>query len=420
MSYLDRLRPASYIAPSGDEFEFEMDTLSRSGSKKGSTQEIIDSKESISQDQGNKANSFQISAYFKGSDYDIPSDEFYSALEQKYTLDNPGILKHPRWGDINVFPFTWTQKEELVKGAMIGRIDITFRKVFPRQYPATDIQSVDEALTNINKMEVISQESAGSFITDIAAAASNIAGKIKSAVGIIRNNMKAITATVEAVEDQFLAIQSGIDDLIDDVAGNIFLITAAVQRLIRLPGKIQSSTLDKINGYQDMITQLCENFSDENETSENNLKNNAIMMQIFAGFATAEIAEASSFTDYTIRSESISAIDSIIESLGVFTDSFDAAKVGGTADNLFSGDHDFFSLLFDTIARINEVVLSQAFDLAAEKRFILKHNSDAITECYKAYGNVRSDTVLFYIESNNLKNDEFIEIPAGRELVVYQ
>ena len=164
-----------------------------------------------------------------------------------------------------------------------------------------------------------------------------------------------------------------------------------------------------------MITELAATFTDGNETDQDNLVNNAIMMELITGFAVACMAEAAVNTDYTIRSQSISAVDDLSDTLSGYTDNFDAVKQSG-----FSGDHNFFSLLFDTIARINESLLTEAFDLKAEKRYTLKHNSDAITECYNNYGTVNDETVSFFILSNKLIGNEFLELPAGREIVVYQ
>jgi prophage DNA circulation protein len=110
MSVLDRLRPASFVDPEGTEHFFNVDSLERSNSKKGSTQEILDSDESITQDQGNTVWTFPIEAYFTGEDYDGPTDAFVDSLSLRYSQDSPGILKHPRWGNINVFPTSISQK----------------------------------------------------------------------------------------------------------------------------------------------------------------------------------------------------------------------------------------------------------------------------------------------------------------------
>jgi len=415
------MRPnASFIDPNGTEHFFNVDTLTRTGSKKGSTQEILDSVESRSQDQGNKATTFNMSAYFTGQDYDIPTDAFYKALELQYTIDKPGILKHPRWGNINVFPLgDFPQTEELISGAMVGRIDITFTKVFNRSFPETTGGSLSTALTNIDEIEEISDEIAEGIDVSNTKLETSIQAKLQNAVGIISNSLSEITKQVKAVQDEFTAIQDAINNTIDDVAGNIIELISQTQQLIRLPAKIVQSFEDKINGYASMIETLCDNFNDPNEVSQANRKNNALMMELFSGYGVAVLSESTSFADYSIRSQAISSTEIINDSLDFFTDSFNEARAYGLADEEFSGTHNLWSLMFDTTARIKELLLLQAFDLKAEKRIILNNNIDIVNLCYELYGNIQEETLQFFILTNGFNNDDFYELSAGTEIVSY-
>lgn len=419
MSFRDRLRPASYIAPTGDEIPFLVNTLDRSGGKKGVTQEILDSDESISQDQGNKTTSYPINAYFTGADYDLITDVFYQALELKHSQENPGILIHPRWGDIPVLPFIWSQSEELIDGSMIGRVAVTFRRVFPQTFPSTEGLSISEALANIDALELETIEIAEGIDTSTFQSIANIAGKIQDAVGTVTGALGDIAAAVDAVNDTFDAIQAGIDGLLDDVAGNIVNIMSSVQRLIRAPGRIVDRTLSKVNVYKDMINDLADSFNDDSETNPVNRKNNAIMMQLVAGFGVAATAEAGAFTTPISRPGSIGVIDAINEAEQSFSDTFQEARTDGNVSQEYSGDHNFFSLIDDTVKRINEITLNQAFDLKAEKSFILKNNSDIISLAYENYKSVSDETLDFFIDTNRFVDDEYIELLAGREIVIY-
>ena len=415
-------RPASFIAPSGDEFDFLTNTLERSGGKKGATQEILDSDESIPQDQGNKATTFPFNIYFPGANFDEKADPFYKALEERYSQEKPGKLKHPRWGDIDVFPFEWSQREELISGAMISRIEVTFREVFPKVFPSTDIKSIDKALANIDEMENVSVGFIKKINLDSIIGQANVIGKIRGVVGIVSSSIKAVTGVVQAVQDQFNSIQNEINAVLDDVTGigeNIGGLMTATQKLIRTPARIFDQTLDKVNSFSGMADSLSNQFLDFNETSELNRRNNAIMMQLIAGFAVCATAEAAIFTDFSVRSEAIAAIDKINESLILYDTNFAQARTDGNVAKEYSGDHNYYSLLFDTITLVNDSILNEAFDLKVEKSFILKTNSDIINLCYNGYGSVDNETLDFFISTNKFAGDEFIEIPAGREIKLY-
>lgn len=431
MSFFDRLRGASLIAPTGDEILFKVDTLNRSGGKKGATQEILDSGQSISQDQGNMVTSYNVPAYFTGENYDLFADLFWDALSLRYTQESPGVLLHPRWGDIDVFPFTFSQTEQLVEGIMVGKIDVMFRRIFPLAYPTTEKQSLDNALANIDLLELETLELSGNLFLDTLEALDNVLDSIQDAVGFISESMAAIADGIQAVTDLIENIQSGINGLIEDFSGNIFQIIAATQRLIRAPGRLIDQTSATIDGYNNMIAGLLDSFNDPSETSTANRRNNAIMMELIGGYAVAVMSEASGKATLTDRAQSIKVIETVEESAALFTEVFEEARQPGTdpdgtpADppiliqNEYSGDHNFFSPAQDTVRRINAILLNQAFDLKAEKKFVLKVNSDILTLCYDIYKKVDNETITSFIESNRFVGDEFEEIPAGREIVSY-
>ena len=419
-SYKDRLRPAQFVDPDGEVYDFNVNTLERSFGKKGSTQEILDSDESMFQDQGNKVWTFPIDAYFTGLNYDIPTDNFVLALSKKYSQENPGILKHPRWGDINVAPNGISQKEELINGAMVGRVTVVFVKVYPRKYPDTEGKSLDDAIRQIEIMTNISEDLSSNFLLDGYNALANAGSKILGAVGIVSNSIGAVSDGIDSVQDTFDSIQSAVNNSVDDLAGNIINTIAGTQRLIRTPARIKNQLMSSLKVYSEMITTLCTSFYDANEVDKSNQKNNAMMIELIGGFGVVVTGEIATKINLTTRDEAINIIETLTSTLETFNTFFESSRVDGSAIQEYSGDHNFYSLLLDTISRINEIILNKAFDLKAEKRYILKVNSDPITECYKVYGNVDTETMEFYILSNNLINDEFIDIPAGRELVYYE
>lgn len=406
MSVLDRIRPASFIDADGTEHFFEVDNLERTTSKKGDVQEILDSDESITQDQGLKVWKFTMDAYFTGPDYDIATDAFVAGLSLKYSQDNPGILKHPRWGDINVFPMGISQKEELVKGAFVGHVTVPFVEIFPQVFPTSDLQSLLDSLLNLDEMEEESEEIADGITNN-----ANTNSKLGSAIGTIS---KAISDGT----DKFNTIQATANGLVDTLSDVVDTI-ATIQRLIRAPGQFIAQTLARVNGYLEMIDGLVNGFDDVNETSPISRKDNVKMMQLVAGFGVGGLCEAAAFTDYSIRSEAITAIEKINEGFEIFDTGFNNARTTGNVSEEYSGDHNFWSLLLDTIRGINQFILTSAFDLAAEKTITLKTNSDIITECYNAYGNVDDDTMDFFILTNRFIDGEYEEIPAGREIVAY-
>jgi phage-related protein len=220
---------------------------------------------------------------------------------------------------------------------------------------------------------------------------------------------------IEAVEDTINSIQSDFDSIVDDIANSIYQSIAGVQRIMRAPGRIYDDTLSKINGYYDMVSELCSSINkDIFATDQTQRLNNAKLLQSMAGFGVAALSEAATYTTFRTRSQSIEAVATVEAAYTLYVESMDAGKTDS-----FSGDHNFFNSLYEVVTKTRGIIIESAFDLKAEKTTVLKTASDIITECYAAYGNIQAETVDFFISTNRIIGDEFIEIPAGRSITVY-
>jgi hypothetical protein len=413
LDFQDRMRPASFVSPLGVEMEFLTDTVTKKGGKKIYTHEIVDSDESITQDQGNKTDVFPFAIYFTDDQHDISVINFEALLKERYSIDAPGVLHHPLWGDINVCPTSWESTVELVNGVGIGKMTVEFIQMFPRKYPESTLNNSDLTSSDLDDMSFI--DSASQIVLSAAAAVSNVAGKITAVTGAITDAVEF----VEKVEDDITAMQNSISNMIDDVAGNISGLLFTVQRMMREPSRFRDSTMNKINTYKKMCDDIITQIKDEKESSPVNLRNNAILLQTFAGFAVGVLAESTLSTDFTTRNDALATIGIVNEALENYNTALSDARTDGHVETEYSGDHNFQLLLFDAISRANDILLNKSFSLKAEKRFKLKNKSDIITLCYEYYGKVDSYTTTFFIETNNVINDEFSELSVGREVVFY-
>jgi hypothetical protein len=421
--FLGRLRTGSFISPETTTVqEFLTDTLQKKGGKKVATAEIIDSNESVSQDFGNITDTFSIAMYFTGEDFDTQLTDFEKLLKEHYTQDSPGYLRHPLWGDITVFPTSWDLSIELISGVGVGKLQVEFIEVFPKKYPDSALDSSSIASASLDDMSAL--DMASRIITDTVAAAKNIKDKIEGVVNVIN----AATEVIETIEDTATALQNEINGLIDDVAGGIAGLLFATQRLMRLPARIVDSTMNKINVYSDMISDIINSISGKDgkgipatlETNADNRMNNAVMMEVFAGYAVACLAEAALYTDFSVRTSSIQAIEKINDAIELYnTELAEIRSEGVDIRREYSGDYNYQSLMNEAAARVNEILLNKSFDLKAEKKFTLKTQSDILNLCYENYGKIDQETIDYFCSTNKIVNDEFFELQSGMEIVIY-
>lgn len=420
-AWVERLREGVFTSPGGVVSNFRIDMLSRIGGKKASVHEILNKSESISQDQGNRTQVFPMEIYFTGENGDEEADVFYESLREQYSVSSPGVLRHPRWGDINVMPFEYQQVEQLVTGAGIFRIPVEFREIpTPVQFPSvieTDSADVSNDITALEDTLETANESID--ISDSGDAATFTA-KVTDIVNVVDISLADIVATVDDVQDQFNLIKADIAEALADVDDAVQVLSQ-VTNLIRSATRVPDLTLKKVQGYAQMTAGIITGFIDDFATNPNvqeNL-NNARIAESMGLFSVAAVNEAALSTDYATREAAGDALDFINLSFATVEQQLSLIYQLLTNDivNSFAINHDSLSETGQIVAQTNALLLDQSFDLRTKQIIILNAPTDPLILTWRFYKD--TSKLQFFIETNNLQDEEIIEVPAGREIVAY-
>jgi len=415
--YRARLLPFTFTAPSGATFKLKYDKLDREGGKKSSVNEILDSNSSEIQDQGNRAERFPVDVYFTGEDYDLLADGFFSALSEKYRMTRAGTLIHPRWGPLTVFPLKWQQSESFVAGQRRANFNIEFVKVY--RYDGI-FKTIGLAISQVvGLVELLGSGDLQSFIKNIPIAVSAIGSKLTSSLEIVKNSVTDLIHTHISVRDIVNNIHLESKDLLSDPGGNADLLIGQIQKIIKTPMEFTDDSFAKINKYTDIISNLIIENSNVGDVSDPVRKNKAIILERLAGYAVAVQCAASLSTEFKTRSSAISAIEILKSNYDSFLNAMEISRVESDLENSFSGDYEFLDSLYDIYTKSSAILLKNSFDLSSEVRLILSEQSDPVTLCYKYYQKVDNETLDFFFQSNSIKNSEFLELNAGREVVFY-
>ncbi len=420
LEFLDRLRSGQFISPTGTTHDFKIDLLEQTGGKKGSSHEILNTNTAILQDQGNTVRTFPMNIYFTDGNQDLEAAAIVTAFEEHYTQSDPGVLKHPRWGDINVMPFTWSITEQLVKGAGITRITVEFKETPATDFPQPEGTNEQGVIYEIESLaDSIEDAAAGIDDTD-AGLYATFSANITDVINNVNGALDEIASKVDSVEDQFRAVQSDIQSAL--AAGDSAVqIISQVGQLIRLPGQITDATIAKVSGFADMFSSVVDGLmsSFRSSTSIGNGINTAITAELIGTQATAGIAEAAMFSDYTTREASGQAIDYLQTAREEYFIALGELTTGlsGNITQTFTPDVASQSGIAQIIADSYSVLISRSFDLKAKKSIILTAPSDPLTLTYKMYGSI--DMLEYFLLTNRIAGVEFVEIPAGREIVAF-
>jgi prophage DNA circulation protein len=418
-AWVERLRAAQFVSPSGRVSNFKIDTLSRVGGKKASIHEILNKDEAIPQDQGNRSTVYQIEAYFTGENGDLEADVFYASLRERYSASSPGTLRHPRWGDLTVMPFEFQQVEQLVTNAGVFRIPVEFREIPNAVFPAPSGVDQSEIVQNITALDEAVGEAGASINIDDSGDRAKFIAKMTNLVAETADVLSSIAAANEDLANTFSLIQTDILASVGDVSP----VTTITQlfNLIRTPSKVVDNTLTKVQGYAVLVSQMIDSFvndfTDPNDVQAN-LNNARIAEGMILG-AVSGTAEAGLFTDYDSRDAAGDALDLVNDA---FTDTVQyLSELYGILDNgvskSFAPDHNTLLLALLVNGQTNAILIDRSFDLRAKQTETLSGPSDPITLTYKYYGTI--DELEYFIATNHLTDNEIIEIPAGRQVIAY-
>ena len=419
-AFFSRLRPGRFTSPAGVQSSFLYDNLSRSRGKKTSAHEVSDADTTIIQDSGTTLLVFPLEVYFVGENGDQEADIFFKSLtEERYTPDAPGILNHPRWGDIPVIPFDAVEQvESYTSGSGIFRVTVTLRETKTVSRSTASKLSPSGLDNKYKQVNASAIEQAEKMVTTAKAKYAKAKSVVTKKVKIITGVADDLTGLADDVRREVDAAKAGILELIN-ISAAIPQIIGAASDIVRTITSIPQDSADLFSQIVDMTNDILNDFGEDisNASTPTDSANVAYILQGIGTACVLGVANAGIMIDYETRETVGKSIDDID---GAYSDYLVVLQSAGNVDgSQFAIDHDTLSGLhgaaYDTITYLTNA----SFDLKLKRTYTLTAPSDPVTLCWKYYRDISHDTLDFFARTNKLTNYEFIEIPAGREVAIY-
>jgi len=419
-AFFSRLRPGRFTSPAGVQSSFLYDNLSRSRGKKTSAHEVSDADTTIIQDSGTTLLVFPLEVYFVGENGDQEADIFFKSLtEERYTPDAPGILNHPRWGDIPVIPFDAVEQvESYTSGSGIFRVTVTLRETKTVSRSTASKLSPSGLDNKYKQVNASAIEQAERMVTTAKGKYAKAKSVVTKKVKIITGVADDLTGLADDVRREVDAAKAGILELIN-ISAAIPQIIGAASDIVRTITSIPQDSADLFSQIVDMTNDILNDFGEDisNASTPTDSANVAYILQGIGTACVLGVANAGIMIDYETRETVGKSIDDID---GAYSDYLVVLQSAGNVDgSQFAIDHDTLSGLhgaaYDTITYLTNA----SFDLKLKRTYTLTAPSDPVTLCWKYYRDISHDTLDFFARTNKLTNYEFIEIPAGREVAIY-
>lgn len=421
-AFVSRLRAGRFTSPSGVESSFLFDSLSRSRTKKTAVHEVVDSDETILQDMGSSLHVFSLEVYFVGENCDTEADAFYASMYERYTPDAPGILNHPRWGDVAVIPFGSPEQNESFIGGGVGiaRVTVEFRETKSQTFGQSSKLSASGIADATKKIDANALERAQKMVTSSKVAYAKFKASIKGKLATVTGFIDGTKDLIADVREEIDALVADLYSAIDEGASPVVILSQFGQ-IFQTIASVPQTTVDIVNGYLGMASDLIDQYGTDiaNASTSAERLNLALTYQYMGAMSAASVALAAVNVTYETRDGVAGSLDAMTDTYAEYLAQMDATALAlsGGIKTLFVPDHDVGSDLYGAVYNGQALLLDRAFSLASRRTYRLIAPSDPLTETWVRYGDLaRLD---FYCRTNKIVGAEFVEIPGGRELCWY-
>lgn len=419
MSWLDRVRGNIQLtSPNGDNFIAKWVGDTRSAEKQLGIFNYPKVDKQIVQDLGISAISYPLTIMFDGEDNDLEATRFFAALFARGSW----LINHPTKGKLFLQP---TSFKEVIAPVESGSLTVFQTNWIDLALPSSII-SVEQLSALVEAQNNIVENAALDQLVNITDQSSvkniqALKSETEKQLSFFDETIKTIATVSDDVSAKVDAIQRSIDDTLGTSPIDLTVLGGQIQALMRAPAAITGNILQKLRVYQDFIDKVSDIPADV--ADQTNLNVTAIK-EIFAIGANSSSNLISVRTEPETRETAITSLNLITEQFIQITDAFDVVQLSYN-DQLIENQYFSQSLSFVESslmsAQTAAFLLSITFDLAIEKRFELKEDRASIEIAITEYGSLGDNDANFdlFIDTNNLKGDEILMLPAGKEVVVY-
>jgi len=401
LSHLDRLRIGRYTCPSGITFDFQFDELGREGGKKSAVHELPQQDAAIVQDLGGTAVKFPLKIYFSGPDYDTVADSFFACLAEK----GPGLLSHPRWGDVSVLATTYSQSEQFVDGLGEAIFDVSFvyapgtAAVASSAATAPAVASSSQA-ARVRAQAAMAKDFGSPKLRDLM----ETKDQIRKTLRETKRTMLKLTGSVKEISQrinaEIIAIDSDLDALLAFPQDFADALGSVISAAASAPFKIA----DSLAAYSDLASSIGTVPATAAQAAV------AILTQ---ALISSSATEASTSGGFASRAEAIAAHDSLVALADFARAQIENAEASGG----ITADPEAMEAQAAAAAAAAAYLLETSFSLRVERRKIIDGAASPVELAFRFYRDIgRTDELC---AQNEFSGDFLLIVPAGTEVRYY-
>jgi hypothetical protein len=365
-----------------------------------------------------------LTLYFAGDDNDLEANKFFETCKAK----GEWLVGHPVKGLLSMQLISISERIAPIESGNVTMIDTEWyepgiKAIIPLSLP-------EKASDVIEKGALTLLESSEQFVSNISIKLNSLSSKFQKEIldisDYVLRHVSLLTNTLASANSAINSVRRGITQTLSESVINVQALAGQIQTLVQSPSTIPEDLITRLNVYSDMINTSFEEiiFPDDKTGAKIEDKNRANSQELFLVSAMAAESEIAVSEILTTRAQSVEVAQTLIDDFNTIVNKLDTIQGhfdSNTMDLQYFNQSQSYQQLMEMIALAVAYVLDVSFELAIEKRFILKRPRTpveiALTE-YNGPGD-NDENVDKFIFSNNLSGENILLLNAGTEVVVY-
>jgi hypothetical protein len=442
------LLEAKYTSPSGKEFIFLWEKVSKKTELKTGIFTFPDKDGAHVQHQGGGPVSFPMTCIFSGDSHKKTADDFEASLLERDIAE----LQHPVYGIRKVIPTGDIEREnDLVSASNETHIKITFTETITDEPTKPEAVASDELEKSFDEFsEAAAEDFAANITAENISEKLQIQSSLETEANLLNDNLSGLVASGDISDmaqgnkstdfaTSFKELKSSIKSMFDNAENftkKYLDIGRITLDMMKIPSRIIIDITEKVKGYTQLITQMTNQFKND-PFGINNIKNAFASTRLVLTGAVASLASGSALsiaksaangaalagggqaaegiayssgTGVLSREAAIATAIQINNLLEIIQD-FEDTKIEQNA--FIDSDANTYLLLIELVHNSIKLILDVSFSLPMRRTIRLGRDRNVIELCAELYNSVDNYYLDKLITENNLNIDELEIIPMG-------
>jgi hypothetical protein len=371
----------------------------------------------VVQDMGVEGTQYPITFYFTGDDHDLTAQDFTKTLKEIGQWQ----VVHPMYGVLILQPIDFSPKDEPLESGNVTEMTTNWIEVTPEG----SIPSLSELSAGIkNQVYLVNETAAQQFNTvgvDTAKKKLAVKSEFEQFLEDTQKTIEEYSKKYAEANKQMSAIRRGITTAINQSTFGMASLAGQSQAMLMTPVYVTTDISGRLSAYSALTERI---YTRQPTTTKVESKNTVMTQELTLSGVLSGIALTCISGEITTREDAITFIEIVstlfINITNYLDESQELFQDVNLFDQYFSQSQSFANMQI-LIAKILAYLLRSLSDLSVAKKITLDRKRATIDVVIKEYGSLGENDKLydFFIATNHLKGFEIINLPAGKEYVVY-